>query len=146
MKKIVKIVIKGESGYCSADDAFHDKVTLEENRISYEYLPMFPSEHNKEKKWSFKTSNPFFKTVYDHVCEMIPDALNIDLDICYTDIGAIDFIITYDDKSKDKKQFFVLGDDFGMLFKTIKQLVPVVEDIPVALRSEEDWESLYKAD
>lgn len=29
MKKIVRITIKGSSGYCSSDDAFNDKVTIE---------------------------------------------------------------------------------------------------------------------
>ena len=140
MKKIVRITIKGSSGYCSSDDAFNDKVTIEENSISYDYIPLFASEHNQPKKWSYKSNNHFFKTVFNKVCEMLPDALNLDPEIMYTDIGAIDFIITYDDKSREKKQFFVVGDDFGELFKTIKTLVPATEDVPVVLMTDEDFE------
>lgn len=141
MKKIVRITIKGSSGYCSSEDAFNDKVTIEENSISYDYKPLFVSEHNQPKKWSYKSNNPFFKTVFDKVCDMLPDALDLNPEIMYTDIGAIEFIITYDDKTKEKKRFFVLGDDFGELFKTIKQLIPTVEDIPVTLMSEEDCDA-----
>lgn len=72
--------------------------------------------------------------------QMLPDDLNLDPEIMYTDIGAIDFIITYDDKTREKKQFFVVGDDFGELFKTIKTLVPATEDVPVVLMTAEDFE------
>ena len=71
---------------------------------------------------------------------MLPDALNMDPEICYTDIGSIEIIITYEDKTKEKKEFFVLGEDFGELFPTIKKLVPAMEDVPVTLMSEEDYE------
>ena len=39
MADIVRIVIKGASGYCCFDDAFNDKVTLTNDSISYEYIP-----------------------------------------------------------------------------------------------------------
>ena len=36
---IIKIVIKGASGYGAVDEAYEDKVTLTESSISYEYKP-----------------------------------------------------------------------------------------------------------
>ncbi|MBQ4530039.1 MAG: hypothetical protein IJA36_05455 [Lachnospiraceae bacterium] len=39
MADIVRIVIKGASGYCCLDDAFNDKVTITGESISYEYIP-----------------------------------------------------------------------------------------------------------
>ncbi len=40
MKDIIRIVIKGESGYCSVDDAYNDKITITRDSIRYEYKPM----------------------------------------------------------------------------------------------------------
>ena len=37
---IIKIVIKGASGYGPVDEAYEDKVTLTESSISYEYNEM----------------------------------------------------------------------------------------------------------
>lgn len=41
MKYIVRIVIKGASGYCPADEAYNDKVTFTPGSISYEFLLCF---------------------------------------------------------------------------------------------------------
>ncbi len=41
MKEIIKIIISGASGYCCANEAYNDKVTLEKNSISYSYKPLF---------------------------------------------------------------------------------------------------------
>jgi hypothetical protein len=43
MIEISKIVIKGTSGYCCADEAYSDKVTVTEESIAYEYHPIFES-------------------------------------------------------------------------------------------------------
>ena len=61
MADIVRIVIKGASGYCCFDDAFNDKVTLTNDSISYEYIPCVESEMNQKRKWSYKTNSPLFK-------------------------------------------------------------------------------------
>ena len=54
---IIRIVIKGASGYGCADDAYEDKVTLTDSSISYEYTPhpMSESEFNIPRRWSYKT-------------------------------------------------------------------------------------------
>ena len=53
--EIVRIVIKGSSGYCPSDEAFTDKVTITETSIKYEYKPhpCSESETNIPRKWSY---------------------------------------------------------------------------------------------
>lgn len=36
MKDIIRIVVKGSSGYGPVDEAFKDKITVEQDRITYE--------------------------------------------------------------------------------------------------------------
>ena len=140
MKKIKRIVIRGESGYGSSDDAFSDKVTLNEDSIKYEYIPMIPSEFNMSKKWSYRTNNPLFKKYFDEICKMLPSALDLNPEMYCTDIGAIKFTITYEDNTKESKVFIIGSDEFADLFRPIKRLVPDFEEIPVTLMTEEDYE------
>ena len=69
---------------------------------------------------------------------MIPDIIQSEtVDEC-TDVGGIEFQITYSDKNKVKKLFWVQGDYFADLFKLIKNIVPKCEYTPVVLLTSED--------
>ena len=53
MADIIRIVIKGGSGYGPVDEAFSDKVTIDCDSIRYEYKPVVESEINTPRKWSY---------------------------------------------------------------------------------------------
>lgn len=140
MADIVRIVLKGASGYCCFDDAFNDKVTLTNDSISYEYIPCVESEINPKRKWKYKTNNPIFKMQYDRISAMVSSAIKEEvLEFC-TDIGGIEFNITYSDKTKFKETYWVTSDYFGELFTEIKSLVPETENIPVVLMTSKDYD------
>lgn len=140
MSDIIRIVIKGASGYCCSDEAYNDKVTITSDSIAYEYIPFLESELNPKRKWSYKTDSPLFKVPYSNVVEMLPRYLEEDIERFCTDIGGIEFIITYSDKTKYKNIFWVPGDDFLDLFKVIKQMIPATEYTPAVLLTSEDFE------
>lgn len=71
MPDIIRIVIKGSSGYCCVDEAFNDKVIITEDSISYEYIPYVESEINHKRKWNYKTNSKIFKLKY---CEITKKA------------------------------------------------------------------------
>ena len=58
---------------------------------------------------------------------MVAEIINADITEKCTDIGGIEFQITYADKSKVKKVYWVSGDCFAELFELIKQIVPECE-------------------
>lgn len=103
VKYIARIVIKGASGYGSADEAYNDKVTITPTSISYEYKPMYESELNLSRKWSYKTNSPIFRLMYDKVAGMLPAIIERGIQEFCTDIGGIEFNITYSDKTKFKE-------------------------------------------
>lgn len=140
MKDIMKIVIKGESGYGPADEAYKDKVSIEQKGISYEYIPMFASEMNPMRKWSYKTNSPLYGMLYEQLKKSMESVTEPSIERFYTDIGSIEFIITYDDKAKVKKTFWVPGDEFKEVFSIVKQMVPRCEYVPAVLITEEDYE------
>jgi len=145
MIEISKIVIKGASGYCCEDEAYYDKVTVTGESIAYEYHPMFETEINPSRKWSYKTTSPIFKKLYADLVEVMPVIVNHDTDMFCTDIGGIEFIITYSDKTKFKETFFLPGDEFKDCFQIIKRMVPECEYVPAVLITEDDYEAVLEA-
>lgn len=140
MPEIERIVIKGASGYCCIDEAFNDKVTITPESIAYEYIPGIESEMNPKRKWSYKTNSPLFKIKYDAIVSMLPEIIERGIAVFCTDIGGIEFHITYSDKTKFKEIYWVPGDYFEELFKIIKSMVPECEYTPAVLLTSEDYE------
>ena len=77
---------------------------------------------------------------YGDIAGMIPGIIEKGVEEFCTDIGGIEFNITYSDKSKFKEIYWVLGDYFEELFVAIKSLVPESEYTPVVLLTSEDYE------
>ena len=140
VKYIARIVIKGASGYGSADEAYNDKVTITPTSISYEYKPMYGSELNPSRKWSYKTNSPIFRMMYDKVAGMLPAIIERGIQEFCTDIGGIEFNITYSDKTKFKEIYWVPGDYFEELLVAIKRMVPETEYTPAVLLTSEDFD------
>ena len=140
VKYITRIVIKGASGYGSADEAYNDKVTITPTSISYEYKPMDESELNPSRKWSYKTNSPIFRMMYDKVAGMLPAIIERGIQEFCTDIGGIEFNITYSDKTKFKEIYWVPGDYFEELLVAIKRMVPETEYTPAVLLTSEDFD------
>ena len=95
---------------------------------------------NPKRKWSYKTDSPLFKVLYSRVVEILPRYLEEDIERFYTDIGGIECIVTYSDKSKYKNIFWVPSDDFKDLFRIIKQMIPSTEYTPAVLLTSDDFE------
>ena len=127
MKEIIKICIKGESGYGCIEDAYHDRLVIVSDGISYEYLPAVESEINPKRKWKYTTNSPLYEELYKKIAKMVAEIINAEITEKCTDIGGIEFQITYADKSKVKKVYWVSGDCFAELFELIKQIVPECE-------------------
>lgn len=140
MADIVRIVIKGSSGYCCVDEAFNDKVTITPESISYEYLPYIETDINPKRKWNYKTSSPIFKMKYEGIAAMLLGIIERGVEEFCTDIGGIEFNITYSDKTKFKETYWVPGDYFEELFIAIKSLVPESEYTPAVLLTSEDYD------
>ncbi len=134
MLDIIKIVIKGSSGYGPGDMAYTDKLTIESDCITYEYVPVVESEDNPKRRWRYKTNSPTYRELYGLVVAKIPDAvINRDKDEFCPDIGGIEFIITFSDKNKWKHIFWIPGYEFDNCFGLIKKMIPGCEETPSVL-------------
>lgn len=103
MAEITEIVIKGSSGYCYYGEAFNDKVTITQDSISYEYVPLQETVINPKRKWHYITNSEFFKRIYAEIVNILPGIIERDIQVDCTDTGVIEFNITYSDQSEVKK-------------------------------------------
>ncbi|MCR5137511.1 MAG: hypothetical protein K6C12_10565 [Oscillospiraceae bacterium] len=138
-KEIIRIVIKGSSGYGPVEEAFEDKVVITRDSIRYEYTPYLASETNPVRKWSYKTTSPIFQKEFDTLALLMPKVMTME-GFFVKDVGAITFTITYSDKSRGEREFFLPGDDFKQVFSVIKTMVPGCEYVPAVLLTSEDYE------
>ena len=134
MTEIVKITLKGCSGYCSYDDAYDDKLVLTPSSISYDYVPLHESESNFTRKWSYKTNNHFFKIAFEKIASIMPNILSAEETFLCTDVGMVDFTVTYSDKTRKHIRYWCTGDHFSKCFSIIKELVPNGELTPEVLQ------------
>lgn len=133
MKEIIRIQIKGCSGYCSVDTAYEDVLILTPNEMRYEYKPEIESDSNPARKWKYQTNSPEFRSGFDRVAEMIPGMLQAEQTFLCEDVGMIDFTVTYEDKTRKHIRYWCTSDGFSDCFAFIKKLVPPTEIIPNVL-------------
>ena len=139
MADIIRIIIKGESGYGPVDEAFTDKVTIDLDSIRYEYKPVVESKINVPRKWSYKTSSPIFQKRFKEAAASVEAILHREERPFVTDIGVTTFAVTYADKTKATRDFILPGDDFKECFAMIKQMVPACEYVPAVLLTSDDY-------
>lgn len=134
MKRIIKVVIKGCSGYGPVDMAYDDKLTLTPTSISYEYKPYVESENNAPRKWSYKTDSPLFKKGFECVEGMLGEILEPTMICQCTDVGMIDFTVTFEDKRKKHVRYWCTSDEFADFFNAVNTLIPRTELCPEVTR------------
>lgn len=139
MSEIVRVVIKGESGYQQIEDAYRDKLTITSDSISYECKPKHELSKISECKWRYKTNNSEFTERFEYIAEKLLQAIQQDQVDC-EDGNYIEIIITCSDKSKVKKASFGPDDSFKSVFNEIKKLVPGTEQVPGVLKTSEEDE------
>ncbi len=74
MKDIIRIAIKGESGYCCMVEAYNNKITITRASIRYKYKPLFASETNIALGDEFKEVFSIIKQMVSG-CEYAPAML-----------------------------------------------------------------------
>ena len=142
MKDIIKIEIKGSSGYVPAEYSYHDHLTLTPESIAYKLDPFLKDEGAKGVWWNYSTNDPAFTEQFGVISSMIPAELSREPEYAITDIGTTEFIITYSDGSEESHVYTVFHDFFEELFTEIKILVPESEPIPEVLSTPSDEEEI----
>lgn len=140
MAEIVRIVIKGSSGYWAGNESFSDKITIAPGSMSYEYMPMMESDTNPKRKWRYTTTSSIINLKHKEIAKMVSAVIDSEITEFCTDIGGIEFNVTFADKTKFKNIYWVPGDHFEDLFRLIKSIVPDCEYVPAVLLTDDDYE------
>lgn len=57
MNEIIKVVIKGASGFCCEDEAYHDRLVITQAGMNYEYIPavlLTSEDYLCDQQWGFR--------------------------------------------------------------------------------------------
>ncbi len=143
MKEITKIVIKSESGFFPVSEHYSDKLTITKNSIRYIYYPIHLTNVGKVRddvahKWSYKTDSALYQEIFDLLTVSVQGVLNRKDWPVALDTETITFIVTYADKSKVAKEFFLPSAEFKDCFDIVKKMIPVYEYVPKVLMAGED--------
>lgn len=139
MKEIIKIEIRGSSGYTPMEYVHKDKFTLTEGSASYEYIP-YLKDSDKARKWSYETDGREFREQFDHIRSIIMPILKGAPDYEIEDAGSVAFTISYSDGTEEVFRFDCLTGYFDELFNELKAFVPPVEPVPAVLWTIDDEE------
>lgn len=138
MPAFERIVIKGESGFCSINEAYTDTVTITPDWIRYKYEPRELSEHNLPMSWAYQPSGLGYRALFDEVAEKVAGILEQDDEEFVADVGSTTFAVTYPNGTKKHRVFYLPGDDFAECFALVKKMVPSEEAIPRVLLTSDD--------
>ena len=92
------------------------------------------------RNWRYRTESPVFREHFHELVSVMPVVIENDTEMFCTDIGGIEFIVTFDDKTRWKQVFWLPGDKFRECFKLIRQMVPACEKTLEMLLLSEDFE------
>lgn len=141
MERIVKIAIKGSSGYCSIDGAYCDEVLLTRGSIGYSYEPERPCEMHPSRKWLYESSSPLFESLYDEACVQAMKIVENPIDKDCTDLGIVELVFEFEDGTRFERSLFAEHECFSDLFAPVKALVPKTEFIPSVLLVGDDYKN-----
>lgn len=133
MAEVTRIIIKGEAGWCSEDFAYKDRLSIDACSISYERIPMIESDYNERRKWSFRTTSQDFRLLFNMLAYQVTTILERDEAPFVTDIGGTTFSVTYSDKTRESKTFFLPSEDFEDCFNVVRMMMPSCERAPDVL-------------
>ena len=140
MAEIIQVNIRSESGFCSYDEAYKDKLVIKKNSIKYKYDPVVVTETNPVREWSYKTNSSIYSKIFIDISNEVNIILDTVKDLRCCDGSMLSFEIIFDDKTKKKQAYWGSIHNFDPCLKMIQKLVPNSEYIPICLLTENDYE------
>lgn len=136
--EIIKIIIKGESGFGPVDEAYKDRLEISKNAILYEFCPGKENNSDVFHRWSYKTDSLVFARIFEEIIEMLPRYLDSDEILMCSDVGSTTITVVYEDKTKRTESYYCPAEFFRDLFFKIRLLIPYTEPMPNVISLSED--------
>lgn len=153
MDKIVKVIIKGTSGYCSIEDAYKEKITITQNKVKYHFLPEILKKDRPEyidlenypprlpeTKLSMNFGANLQCCPFEKVADFALEVLNKQEQGMCCDIGATIITVVYDNGAKLTNTYFEPPDFFFDLFKAVQCLFSTTGIMPETIKTDDMYE------
>lgn len=132
---LIKIIIKGASGWGPSELAYQDKLIIKSDGISYERKPMEETKSNPYVKWSYKTNSVRYQHVFQALGEQLLKFENLK-DMFVTDVTPNQITFFFENQGFRFVTYFY--DGVEQFVELVRLMIPETEDIPYCLHCSAD--------
>ena len=122
-RDMIRITIKGTSGYTAPEYAYRDELTITRTRIFRDYEPRIPSEVNPPRQWSYPLGLEH-RQIWEDLITAVIEILHRGAASGMFDVGSRTFTVTYADGSEEERVFFLSSFAFKKCYELIDKLLP----------------------
>ena len=130
MKEVRRITVKRNAVYGNEHEACIDTLSIEAGAIRYEHKPVFYSEKDQSaRKWEYITNSPEFEALFRSAAAEAEAILTGEDPGSEKNIGDISFTVTYTNRTRRTRTFFLTARAFPAFFAAVRKMVPKCEEV-----------------
>ena len=130
MKEVRRITVKRNAVYGNEHEAYMDTLRIEAGGIRYEHRPVFYSEKDQSARtWEYITNSPAFEALFRPAAAEAEAILAGEDPDSEKNVGDISFTVTYSNRTRRTRTFFLTAKAFPAFFAAVRQMVPKCEEV-----------------
>ncbi|WP_296954990.1 hypothetical protein [uncultured Dialister sp.] len=133
-KEIIRITITSHSGYCPADYAYDDELTIEPTGIRYNRNPYIETDTNLSRHWAYHTDSSSFKNFFEEAASKVRKVLAKTCIFEVEDVPSRGISITYSDNKNEGQGYIRMPEEYKEFAAVVRKMVPKFEGKPELLK------------
>ena len=122
--------MKRNAVYGNEHEAYMDTLRVDAGGIRYEHRPVFYSEKDQSaRKWEYVTNSPEFEKLFRAAAAAAEEVLAGEAPDGERNVGDITFTVTYTNRTRRTRTFFLTAKAFPAFFAAVRQMVPKCEEV-----------------
>lgn len=133
-KDIIRITIESFPGYCRADEAYEEELTIEPTGIRYYRKPYTETETNPSSHWSYHTESEKFRELFETLVPLIRKILSKSENVLAPDASGRGIHVTYSDHNSEGNTYTLMPQEYKEAAAVIRKMIPKFEESPEVLK------------
>lgn len=134
-KDIIRITIESFPGFCRADEAYEEELTIEPTGIRYYRKPYTETETNPSGHWSYHTGSEKFRELFETLIPLIRKILSKSENVLAPDAPGRGIHVTYSDRTSEGNTYTLMPEEYKEVAAVIRKMIPKFEEKPELLKS-----------
>lgn len=133
-KDIIRITIESFPGFCRADEACEEELTIEPTGIRYYRKPYTETETNPSSHWSYHTESEKFRELFETLVPLIRKVLVKAERGLVCDAPGRRIHVTYSDRTSEGNTYTLMPEEYKEVAAVIRKMIPKFEEKPELLK------------